>query len=129
MLLYMGSGAALAAYRRERRVRQLAECAEACGALFQLDRDRPEAGREDRARLALALMSARDCLALCGLTGSLLARQSALAPFALPACAEACRRCAEACDALSPDEVSAECARLCRRAEGLCSDSAEAQVA
>jgi len=122
MLLYMGRGAALAAYRREQRVRDLTECADACGRTVRGCLERLVAGPDDRTRdhLALALVSARDCLELCTLTASLMARESTLSRSALPACEEACRRCAESCDALSSDDGAADCASLCRRAEGVC---------
>jgi hypothetical protein len=122
MLLYLGSGPALAKHRRAQRVQGLVECAGACGAASHRFAGRLERGADgpSRGELARGLESARDCLELCSLAAALAGRGSELAALALAPCAEACRRCAEACDALSPGDMEADCASLCRRAEAIC---------
>jgi len=121
----MGSGAALAAYRRERHARTLAECAEVCGAASRFALGRPVGSGEDRARRVQASAAARDCQDLCSLAVSLMARESDQARYAFPACAEACRRCAAACDPFPAEEILARCSRLCRQAEEICRDRAD----
>jgi hypothetical protein len=122
MLLYMGNGAAWAAYDRERRARRLTECAAACGAAFDdMSKRLGEApDDEERGRLAPGLASTRDCMELCAAAAPLMARGGGLSRLAAAPCAEACRLCAEACDALSPIDGAAECARLCRRSAEIC---------
>jgi hypothetical protein len=116
MLLYMGSGAALAAYRRQRRVQGFTECAFACGTAYRLlsGRLEPRESGESRRSVASAIEIARDSQELCSLTALLVDRASDLLPMVLPACAEACRRCAEACDALSPEDTASDCSLCCR---------------
>lgn len=121
MLLYMGGGAALADYYRLGRAAVLTECAGACGELSRLGADRFGAPGGDRAALAAALVAAEGCREHCTLSAALLTRQSALSGCLLPVCAEACRRCAEACAAMSgEEEAAARCAETCRRAEEAC---------
>lgn len=122
MLLYMGNGATWAAYRREQRARRLAECAAACGAAFGEMRRRLDEAPDDeaRGRFAIGLVSTRDCLDLCTAAASLMARGGELSRLAAFPCAEACRRCAEACDALPPGDEGEECARLCRLSAEIC---------
>jgi hypothetical protein len=122
MLLYMGSGPALAKHRRAQRVRGLVECAVACDAASLRFAGRLERGADGPARgeLARGLESARDCSELCSLAAALAGRGSGLSALALAPCAEACRRCAEACDALSTGDMEPDCASLCRRAEAIC---------
>src|SRR3954447_17809229 len=99
--MYMGSGAALAAYLRRTRVEALDRCAAACGTMSRHCLERARCGGADRARRALASGLARDCGEICGLAAGLMARESVLAQHALLACALACRRCAEACETFS----------------------------
>ena len=122
MLLYMGNGTEWSAYQRERRVRHLTECAAACGAAAdQVHRRLDEVSDgESCGRLALALAAIGDCLEVCAAAASLLARDGELSRLAAGPCVEACRRCAEACDALSPENEAAECARHCRRSMEVC---------
>lgn len=122
MLLYMGSGSALASYRLKQRVRVLADCASICGVATRRFAERLESNPDGRAcsQLVRGMEAATDCVGWCSLAASLMGRVSELSPFSLAPCAEACRRCAEACDALSPEEVATEGAELCRRAERIC---------
>jgi hypothetical protein len=126
MLLYLGSGPALAAYCRMQRSRVLTDCAAACAAaLGQLSarfESKPDAGT--RLRLARAIESMNDCRELCSLAAPLVERASDLETLALNPCAIACQRCAEACDALSPDTLAVGCASVCRRAESTCRQAA-----
>src|SRR5437764_416530 len=73
MLLYLGSGAALAAYRRRRRIRALDDCARACDRAARHRLARLAAVGPDRAGPDLVPALALDCLAFCSLLGGLLA--------------------------------------------------------
>lgn len=122
MLLYMGRSSALAMYHRDQKVRRLTECAAHCGVAFHRFAEQIESAADSQARdcLASGIKAAGDCLELCSLTASLIGRESELSSFALPVCAEACRQCAEACDEMSPDHMTTECASQCRHAERVC---------
>ena len=127
MLLYMGSGPALKAYRRAERVRGLNECAVACGAASRRFAEtlRTASDGPTRGELVAGLKAARDCLDVCSMAATLIGRGGELSELAWAPCAEACRRCAEACDALSPLDTAAECADHCRRAEEICRRAAD----
>jgi hypothetical protein len=122
MLLYMGSGAALAAYRREQRHQGFIECAFACGTAYrQFSGWLGQSGSNERRRsLATAVEFARNAQELCSRTALLVDHASDLLVLMLPACAEACQHCAEACDALSPEESDSECSLYCRRVVESC---------
>lgn len=122
MWLYMGNGLALATYRRGQQIRALADCAIICGATYRRFMEQLELKPDDQTceRLALGIESTRDCQELSSLAALLMGRRSELSSLALAPCAEACRRCAQACDALSMYDGAAECADLCRRAEEIC---------
>jgi hypothetical protein len=116
MFLYMGSGGALAASVRNRRIRALMECSYACGAV-----SRPGLGADgvDPAVRAGIIPSAGVCEELCRRTASLMARRSERVRLITSICAEACRRCAEVCE-LVEDAAHRECARRCRECEAIC---------
>ncbi|HEX8203342.1 MAG TPA: hypothetical protein VF590_22895 [Isosphaeraceae bacterium] len=125
MLIYMGSGAALAAYHREKRIRALAACARACNETARHCLERVESGGPDRDRLARVRVLAADCLEFCTLMVALLGRGSTLASCALPPCAEAFRECAEGCEQVDGDEIVRECAQRCRDCEQICRNLAD----
>ena len=131
MLLYMGSSSALATHRREQQIRCLKECASLCGDASRrfVEQIASVGDRPLLERFTLGIDATRDCLTLCLLTASLLDRKSELSSFACVPCAQACRRCAEACDGLSPDDVVNACADRCRRAEQVCGERAAQRLA
>jgi len=121
--MYMGSGAALAAYLRRTRVEALDRCAAACGTMSRHCLELARRGGADCARHALASGLARDCGEICNLAAGLMARESGLAHHALLACARACRLCAEVCEESSTNPIFAECLGLCRESEAICDRS------
>src|SRR4051812_33072738 len=127
--MYMGSGTALAAYLRRTRVEILDRCATACGTMSRHCLELVRGGGEVCARHALASGLARDCGEICTLAAGLMGRESELAHHALLACAQACRRCLESCEAISTDQVVAECLSLCRESEAICARSLGHQTA
>jgi len=120
VLMYMGSGAALAAYLRRTRVEALDQCATACAATSRHCLQLARAGGADSARLVFASRLTTDCGQVCALAAGLMVRGTPLAHHALLACALSCRRCVEACLPLSTDHVIAECLRLCHESESAC---------
>lgn len=69
---------------------------------------------------------AMDCQAFCTLSAALMARHSPLAKFAHEANAEACRACAEACEAhKAPDPMVKRCGEACRQCEKVCREAAQ----
>jgi len=126
MLLYSGSGPALASYRLSQRVRGLTDCAKACGEASRDLTSRLVPGPDGpaRARLMRGLEAARDCAELCSTAAALMGRASELTPLALLACAEACRRCVDECESLPVNDAAIACVALCRRGEEICRQAA-----
>jgi hypothetical protein len=66
-----------------------------------------------------------DCAAFCQLAAKLSAHHSPLAHFAHQACAEACRACADVCDAVPNDPTLQQCAEYCRKCAEACDQMAK----
>jgi hypothetical protein len=120
MWMYLGSGRALAAAMRGKRVRVLADCVCACDEAMRQLRQDLASDTDERASRAVALAAAADCHDACGTAAELMARGSRLVEQAAGVCATASRDCAAACAAVSPNEVIAACHDACRRAEEAC---------
>jgi len=117
MLIYMGSGTALATSYRNRRIQALVECSRACGQAYRHCLDDVGSGQTSLARIALAALG---CQEFCDLTASLMARGSEMARLTLSGCAEACRQCAEGCERDDADAILRDCGLRCRDCEQIC---------
>jgi hypothetical protein len=100
-------------------------CAASCGEASHHCLEELAKGSEHRDHHAMTHQLTMDCAAICGVSASLVARQSPLMATQCQACAEACRACAEACDRDETHaEIMKECARICRACEKTCRDMA-----
>jgi len=61
-----------------------------------------------------------DCAAICTLTASFVARNSAHARHLLPECVEICNKCATECEKHSHMEHCKVCAEACRQCAAAC---------
>jgi hypothetical protein len=61
-----------------------------------------------------------DCANFCAAAAQISARGGTFADLICESCAEACSRCAAACEKLPDDERMKECARQCRHCEAAC---------
>ncbi len=129
MLLYMGGGAALADHYRRCRAIALADAASACDEMARHAADRLGESGSDRVAMAEALAAAVDAREACAIASGLLNRRSELAGYLMAACADACRRCAEAAVALSEDQTTARGLDACRDAEQVCRRALEVEAA
>lgn len=76
--------------------------------------------REDNVKMmAYCIVLERDCVDLCGLAATLMARNSRLSREMCRICAEACRACAEECTK-HPMEHCQACAKACRECAEVC---------
>jgi len=61
-----------------------------------------------------------DCASICRAAGAVTARSGVFSDLICAACADACKRCAEACDHHKDDPVMKRCADECRTCEQAC---------
>jgi hypothetical protein len=63
-----------------------------------------------------------DCATICRAAASVTARKGPFSDAICTACAEACKRCGDACDKHKDDDMMRKCAEECRRCEKACRD-------
>src|SRR5262245_4848843 len=63
-----------------------------------------------------------DCATICRAAGSVTARKGPFSDAVCVACAEACKRCGDACDKHRDDDMMRKCTEECRRCEKACRD-------
>lgn len=69
------------------------------------------------------LQTCRDCADICSTAAEITARAGVFSDLICQACAEACARCAKACEQHGRDDkVMQKCADECRRCEKVCRD-------
>lgn len=69
------------------------------------------------------LQSCRDCADICSTAAEITARGGVYSDLICHACAEACARCAKACEQHGRDDkVMQKCAEECRRCEKACKE-------
>jgi hypothetical protein len=65
--------------------------------------------------------SCQDCASLCSAAASITARKGPFVDLVCAACADACKRCGDACaEHAEHDEVMKQCSDECRRCEKAC---------
>jgi hypothetical protein len=103
------------------------KCAEACGRC-QRECDACSAHCtehivEGHKHHLATLQSCRDCADICSAAAEIVARRGVLSDIICSACADACARCANACEEHGRDDrVMKACAEECRRCERACRD-------
>lgn len=67
-----------------------------------------------------------DCAKICNVASDFACRESANHPAVYAVCADICKQCADACDALAEDDPAmAECAEICRKCAEVCERMSE----
>lgn len=66
------------------------------------------------------LQTCQDCASICSSASSVVAKQGPFSDLICTACAEACKRCGDACEKKSEDPMMKRCAEECRRCEQAC---------
>lgn len=61
-----------------------------------------------------------DCKEACKMAANFMIRGSELHGKVCGVCADACKRCAESCEAMGDDEQMKKCAEICRKCEASC---------
>ncbi len=132
-LLAVGGGSARAQHEHDHEHHQhddhietIGRCAKVCNEATHHCLDELRKGGPHAEHHAKAHEAAMDCQAFCVLTATLMARHSPMAKYAHPACADACRDCAAACEG-HQDEMMKECVQACRDCEKLCRSMASAK--
>lgn len=70
----------------------------------------------------VTLQTCADCAAVCKAASCITARKGPFSDAICTACAEACKRCGDACEKFKDDEMMRQCAQECRRCEKACRD-------
>jgi hypothetical protein len=91
------------------------ECARTC---LETARHCLEMGGEHAA--AEHITTLLDCAEICRTSANFMARGSDMHGAICGVCADACIRCAEACERFPDDEVMRKCAEICRRCAESC---------
>ena len=71
----------------------------------------------------------QDCAAICTACGRVTAKDGPLADLIAAACADACKRCGDACEKHAHDPIMKQCAEECRRCEKACREMAKIKAA
>src|SRR5262245_24153219 len=85
-------------------------CAAHCGRLIA-------DGMKDHLK---TMQTCQDCASVCGSAACITARGGPFSDLICTACADACKRCGEACDAHGNDRMMKKCADECRQCEKAC---------
>lgn len=95
------------------------DCARHCDACAAHCAEMLAAGKKDHLK---TVRTCADCAAICRAAGAVTARSGPFSDLICTSCADACKRCGEACDAHKDNEMMAKCAEECRRCEKACRD-------
>lgn len=102
----------------------MSECAAACAGC-QMACDSCAAHclgllEEGKKAHAETLQTCLDCAEVCAAADRIVARGGPFSEIICRACADACARCAEACEKFPDDEHMADCAKECRKCATAC---------
>lgn len=62
----------------------------------------------------------QDCSTVCSATARVIAKDGPMSDLMCTACADACKRCGDACQKFAADPMMKQCAEECRRCEKAC---------
>ena len=93
--------------------RECASCSAHCASMLS----------QGKSQHLQTLQTCADCAEICAVTASIVARDGPFTQIMLQACADACARCAEACEKFPDDAHMKRCAEECRRCEQACKDA------
>lgn len=68
------------------------------------------------------LQTCQDCATVCSAASCVVARKGPFSDLICTACADACKRCGDACEPHAADPMMKRCADECRRCEKACRD-------
>jgi len=68
------------------------------------------------------LQYCQDCATACKAASCVIARQGPFSELMCTACADACKRCGDACEEIKDDAMMKQCAEECRKCEKACRD-------
>lgn len=68
------------------------------------------------------LRTCQDCAAICTAAGRVTAKDGPMADLICTACADACKRCGDACEKHAADPLMKQCTDECRQCEKACRD-------
>lgn len=66
------------------------------------------------------LRLSQDCAAICSTAATVVAKNGPLSDLIVTACADACKRCGDACAKFPADPILKQCADECRKCEEAC---------
>ena len=95
------------------------DCARMCDACSRHCADLVAQGRKEHQE---TLRTCQDCATVCRAAGSVTARVGPFSDAICTACAEACKRCGDACEKHASDPMMKKCAEECRKCEKACRD-------
>jgi hypothetical protein len=93
------------------------DCARSCEACSTHCAHLITEGKKDHAH---TLHTCQDCATACSAASAITARHGPFFDLICTACAEACKRCGEACAKHSDDEMMKACAEECTKCEKAC---------
>ncbi|MFO0808635.1 MAG: four-helix bundle copper-binding protein [Gemmataceae bacterium] len=99
--------------------KECGQCALACDACSAHCAMMVADGKKDHLK---TLQTCQDCAAICGSAACITARTGPYSDLICTACAEACKRCGDACETQSHDAMMKKCADHCRQCEKACRD-------
>jgi hypothetical protein len=76
---------------------------------------------EEKKEHLQTLKLCQDCAAICQAAARVTAKDGPFSDLICTSCAEACKRCGDACEKHSGDPIMKRCAEECRKCEKVCS--------
>ncbi|AWM37090.1 hypothetical protein C1280_08670 [Gemmata obscuriglobus] len=95
------------------------DCEQVCTSCATHCADLLAQGQKDHQK---TLATCRDCATTCAAAARIVAAKGPFADLICTACADACKRCGDACDQFKDDPMMKQCADECRRCEKVCRD-------
>jgi hypothetical protein len=92
-------------------------CQQSCDSCATYCAELLAAGEKDHLN---TLRTCQDCASICTAAAQIVSRGGPFADLICSGCAEACARCAKACEKWPRDEYMKHCAEECRRCEKEC---------
>ena len=93
------------------------ECALACDMCAAYCATMLAEGKREHLKV---MQTCQDCAAICGTAACIMAKNGPFSDLICTACADACKRCGDACEAMKDDAMMKKCAEECRKCETAC---------
>jgi hypothetical protein len=95
------------------------DCEQICAACATHCADLLAQGKKEHLK---TLATCRDCATTCAAAAKIVAGKGPFSDLICTACADACKRCGDACDQFKDDPMMKKCADECRKCEKACRD-------